>query len=166
MPEAVIVEAVRTPIGKRNGSLADIHPTDLGATVLRELARRTGIDPAEVDDVQWGCVGQIGDQSSNVGRFTVLAAGWPESVPAVIVDETFAKTYFPSQAAIGQVIEIGGEASAEIVGVVRDSKIDTLGEAPKSVVYYPFAQRPRRLTVITRTSGDPALAAPTIRAAV
>jgi predicted permease len=87
--------------------------------------------------------------------------------PAVaIVNQTFAKTYFPSQAAIGQVIEIGGEASAEIVGVVRDSKIDTLGEAPKSVVYYPFAQRPRRLTVITRTSGDPALAAPTIRAAV
>ena len=86
MPDAVIVEAVRTPIGKRNGSLADVHPTDLGAVVLRELADRTGIDPADVDDVQWGCVTQIGDQSSNVGRFTVLAAGWPETVPAVTIN--------------------------------------------------------------------------------
>lgn len=86
MPDAVIVEAVRTPIGKRNGSLADVHPTDLGAAVLRELAVRTGIDPADVDDVQWGCVSQVGDQSSNVGRFTVLAAGWPETVPAVTIN--------------------------------------------------------------------------------
>lgn len=86
MPEAVIVEAVRTPIGKRNGALADVHPTDLGAIVLRELVKRTGIDPAEVDDVQWGCVTQMGDQSSNVGRFTVLAAGWPETVPAVTIN--------------------------------------------------------------------------------
>jgi acetyl-CoA acyltransferase len=84
--EAVIVEAVRTPIGKRNGSLAEVHPTDLGAVVLRELAARTGVDPADVDDVQWGCVTQIGDQSSNVGRFTVLAAGWPETVPAVTIN--------------------------------------------------------------------------------
>jgi acetyl-CoA acyltransferase len=86
MPEAVIVEAVRTAIGKRNGSLAEVHPTDLGAVVLTELARRTGIDPVDVDDVQWGCVSQVGDQSSNVGRFTVLAAGWPESVPAVTIN--------------------------------------------------------------------------------
>lgn len=86
MPDAVIVEAVRTAIGKRNGSLSEVHPTDLGAVVLRELADRTGIDPAEVDDVQWGCVTQIGDQSSNVGRFTVLAAGWPQTVPAVTIN--------------------------------------------------------------------------------
>ena len=86
MPEAVIVEAVRTPIGKRNGALAVVHPTDLGAVVLRELAARTGIDPVDVDDVQWGCVTQLGDQSSNVGRFTVLAAGWPETVPAVTIN--------------------------------------------------------------------------------
>jgi len=86
MREAVIVEAVRTPIGKRNGSLADIHPVDLSALVLRELVDRTGIDPAEVDDVQWGCVTQMGDQSSNIGRFAVLSAGWPESVPAVTIN--------------------------------------------------------------------------------
>jgi acetyl-CoA acyltransferase len=86
MPEAVIVEAVRTPIGKRNGSLADVHATSLSAIVLNELVRRTGIDPGDVDDVQWGCVSQVGDQSSNVGRFAVLAAGWPETVPAVTIN--------------------------------------------------------------------------------
>jgi acetyl-CoA acyltransferase len=82
----VIVEAVRTPIGKRNGALAGVHPVDLSALVLNELVARTGIDPADVDDVQWGCVTQLGDQSSNVGRFAVLAAGWPTSVPAVTVN--------------------------------------------------------------------------------
>lgn len=84
--EAVIVDAVRTPIGKRNGSLAAIHPVDLSAVVLNELVRRTGIDPATVDDVYWGCVTQVGDQSSNVGRFATLAAGWPEAVPAVTIN--------------------------------------------------------------------------------
>jgi putative ABC transport system permease protein len=90
-------------------------------------------------------------------------AGTP---PVAIVNQTFAKTYFPDKPAIGQHIEIGGEDDAEVVGVVRDSRIDTIGEAPKSVVYYPFAQRPRRLTVIARPPGDPALAVPGIRAAV
>jgi acetyl-CoA acyltransferase len=86
MRDAVIVDAVRTPIGKRNGSLASVHAADLSAEVLRALVRRTGIDPGTVDDVVWGCVTQIGDQSSNVGRFAVLAAGWPEHVPAVTVN--------------------------------------------------------------------------------
>ncbi|WP_123026538.1 thiolase family protein [Mycolicibacterium stellerae] len=86
MPEAVVAAAARTPIGKRNGALSGIHPTDLSALVLNELVKRTGIDPVDVDDVQWGCVTQLGDQSSNVGRFAVLAAGWPESVPAVTVN--------------------------------------------------------------------------------
>jgi putative ABC transport system permease protein len=96
-----------------------------------------------------------------------FAASNRAGTPAVaIVNQTFAKTYFPDKPAIGQRIEIGGEDDAEIVGVVRDSRIDTIGEAPKSVVYYPFAQRPRRLTVIARTPGDPALAVPAIRAAV
>ncbi|MFG2937062.1 thiolase family protein [Streptomyces sp. NPDC048282] len=86
MRDAVIVDAVRTPIGKRNGSLAPVHAADLSAEVLKALVRRTGIDPGTVDDVVWGCVTQIGDQSSNVGRFAVLAAGWPEHVPAVTVN--------------------------------------------------------------------------------
>ncbi|WP_344855778.1 thiolase family protein [Amycolatopsis ultiminotia] len=85
MREAVIVDAVRTPIGKRNGFLSGVHPVDLSAQVLGAIVNRTGIDPATVDDVVWGCVTQLGDQSSNVGRFAVLAAGWPEHVPGVTI---------------------------------------------------------------------------------
>jgi acetyl-CoA acyltransferase len=86
MTEAVIVEAVRTPVGRRGGALAGVHPVDLSATVLRAIAERTGLDPAVVDDVIWGCVSQVGEQSMNTGRYGVLAAGWPESVPATTVD--------------------------------------------------------------------------------
>jgi len=86
MRDAVIVEAVRTPIGKRNGSLAAWHSADLSAHVLNALSDRTGVDPALVDDVIWGCVRQSGHQANNVGRNAVLAAGWPESVPATTID--------------------------------------------------------------------------------
>jgi acetyl-CoA acyltransferase len=84
--EAVIVGAVRTAIGKRNGALSQAHAADLSGQVLRELAARTGIEPASVDDVIWGCVGQVGDQSANIGRYSVLAAGWPESVPGTTIN--------------------------------------------------------------------------------
>src|ERR1700757_3018130 len=86
MRETVIIEAVRTPVGKRNGGLSGMHPADLSAVVLRELVDRTGIDPALVDDVVWGCVSQVGDQSSNIGRYSVLAAGWPETIPGTTVN--------------------------------------------------------------------------------
>lgn len=86
MRDAVIVDAVRTPVGKRNGGLSGIHPADLSAHVLRALADRVGFDPSEVDDVVWGCVSQVGEQASNIGRNAVLAAGWPQSVPATSVD--------------------------------------------------------------------------------
>jgi acetyl-CoA acyltransferase len=86
MAEAVIVDGVRTPIGKRNGALSDIHPADLSGHILRSLADRTGIDPAVVDDVMWGCVNQVGDQAAQIGRYGVLAAGWPESVPASTIN--------------------------------------------------------------------------------
>jgi acetyl-CoA acyltransferase len=88
MREAVIVDAVRTPLGrgKPGGGLAEVHPVDLHATVLRALIDRTGLDPAAVDDVVSGAVGQIGEQSMNTARWAVLAAGFPESVPAVTVD--------------------------------------------------------------------------------
>jgi acetyl-CoA acyltransferase len=84
--DAVIVGAVRTAIGKRNGALSQTHAVDLTGQVLRELSVRTGIDPAIVDDVIWGCVGQIGDQSSNIGRYGVLAAGWPDSIPGTTIN--------------------------------------------------------------------------------
>ncbi|KOU58953.1 acetyl-CoA acetyltransferase [Streptomyces sp. MMG1533] len=86
MRDAVIVDAVRAPIGKRNGSLSETHAADLSALVLNALVDRTGVDPGTVDDVVWGCVTQIGDQSSNIGRFAVLAAGWPEHVPGVTIN--------------------------------------------------------------------------------
>ena len=86
MRDAVIVEAVRTPVGKRNGGLSGVHPVDLSAFVLRALAQRTGVDPALVDDVIWGCVGQVGEKSLDIARTALLAAGWPESVPGVTID--------------------------------------------------------------------------------
>jgi acetyl-CoA acyltransferase len=84
--DAVIVEAVRTPVGKRNGALSGVHPVDLSAHLLRALAERAGIDPAKVDDVIWGCVGQVGEQTFDIARNAVLAAGWPLGVPGVTVD--------------------------------------------------------------------------------
>ena len=86
MNDAVIVAAVRTPVGKRNGGLSGVHPADLSATVLEALADRTGIDPAVVDDVIWGCVSQVGEQTFDIARTAVLSAGWPESVPGTTVD--------------------------------------------------------------------------------
>jgi len=86
MRDAVIVGAVRTPVGRRNGGLAGTHPVDLSAHALRALAERLALDPADVDDVVWGCVSQVGDQSWNVARGAVLAAGWPESVPGTTLD--------------------------------------------------------------------------------
>ena len=86
MHEAVIVDVVRTPAGRRNGKLKDWHPTDLGAHVLKALQERNDLDPSIVDDVVTGCVSQVGEQAFNIGRSAVLAAGWPESVPATTVD--------------------------------------------------------------------------------
>ena len=87
MRDAVIVAAVRTPVGKRNGALAGVHPVDLSAHVLNALAERAGLaDPAEVDDVIWGCVSQVGEQTFDIARSAVLSAGWPQSVPGVTVD--------------------------------------------------------------------------------
>jgi len=84
--EAVIVEAVRTAVGRRNGRLKDWHPVDLLAEVLSTLVQRTGVDPGLVEDVIVGCVSQVGEQSINVGRNAALAAGFPETVPGTTVD--------------------------------------------------------------------------------
>ena len=75
MRDAVIVEAVRTPVGRRKGGLAGVHPADLSAHVLRSLVERAGVDPAEVEDVIWGCVGQVGEQTFDIARTAALAAG-------------------------------------------------------------------------------------------
>ena len=84
--DAVIAGCVRTPIGRKSGRLSQLHAADVSAVVLRALAECTGLDPALIDDVIWGCVETVGEQSLNIGRTAVLAAGWPESVPATTVD--------------------------------------------------------------------------------
>ncbi|MDO9490552.1 MAG: beta-ketoacyl synthase N-terminal-like domain-containing protein, partial [Sphingomonadaceae bacterium] len=86
MSTAYIVDAVRTPTGKKKGSLAGVHPADLGAHVISAIVERGGFDPAAVDDVVWGCVDAIGPQAGNIGRSCWLAAGYPESVPGVTID--------------------------------------------------------------------------------
>ncbi|MEU2001008.1 acetyl-CoA C-acetyltransferase [Rhodococcus sp. NPDC019627] len=86
MTEAYIVDAVRTPIGKKKGGLSGVHPADLGAHVIKAIVNRTGIDPAGVDDVVFGCVDAIGGQAGNIARTAWLSAGYPEEVPGVTVD--------------------------------------------------------------------------------
>src|SRR5205807_9057959 len=86
MPEAYIVDAVRTPVGKRGGGLSQVHPADLGAHVLRALVERTGIAPAVVEDVVFGCVDAIGPQAGDIARTCWLAAGFPEEVPGTTID--------------------------------------------------------------------------------
>lgn len=86
MRSAVIVDAVRTPLGKRNGALADVHPVDLASRTLEALVARNDLDPAAVEDVIMGCVMQVGEQALNVGRNAALAAGFPEAVPGTTVD--------------------------------------------------------------------------------
>lgn len=86
MRNAVIVDAVRTPIGRRNGKLRGWHPADLSSLTIEALIERNGVDPHRVDDVIWGCVSQTGEQAGNVGRWALLAAGLPEEVPGVTID--------------------------------------------------------------------------------
>src|SRR5947209_14368942 len=92
MREVVIVEAVRTPIGRRNGKLKDVHPVVLGSLVLKEVVARAGIEPGQVDDVVFGCVSQAGEQSLNVGRNAWLTAGFPVTTPATTVDRQCASS--------------------------------------------------------------------------
>ena len=84
--EAFIVDAVRSPIGKRNGALASLRADELAGQVLNALLERNALDPAEVEDVQMGCVSQVGEQGWNIGRMAALVAGWPDSVPGTTVD--------------------------------------------------------------------------------
>ena len=86
MRETVIVEAVRHPSVNATVACPAMHAADLSAVVLNELVERTGIDPKIIDDVVWGCVSQVGDQSSNIGRYSVLAAGWPEHIPGTTIN--------------------------------------------------------------------------------
>jgi acetyl-CoA acyltransferase len=117
MRDAVIAAAVRTPIGKRSGGLKGVHAVDVSALVLRELAARAGLDPAVVDDVHWGNVISIGQQSGNIGRMAVLAAGWPESVPGFTIDRQCGSSQQAISTAAAAVIS--GQADVVIAGGVE-----------------------------------------------
>jgi acetyl-CoA acyltransferase len=117
MRDAVIVGAVRTPVGRRKGGLADVHPVDLSGHVLRALAERAGLDPTLVEDVIWGCVSQVGDQSWNVGRNAALAAGWPESVPGTTLDRQCGSSQQALHFAAAAVIS--GQADLVVAGGVE-----------------------------------------------
>ncbi|QOC92140.1 thiolase family protein [Micromonospora craniellae] len=127
MRDAVIVDAVRTPIGKRNGALADWHPVDLAAEVLKTLVARTGVDPADIDDVMFGCVNQLGDQSTNVGRMSALAAGWPETVPGVTIDRACGSSQQALHFAVASVLS--GMADTVVAGGVEMMSRVPLGAA-------------------------------------
>jgi len=117
MRDAVIVGAVRTPVGRRKGGLAGVHPVDLAGHVLRALEQRAGFDPAAVDDVIWGCVSQIGEQSWNIGRNAVLAAGWPESVPGTTLDRQCGSSQQALHFAAATVVS--GQADLVVAGGVE-----------------------------------------------
>jgi acetyl-CoA acyltransferase len=122
MTTAVIVDAVRTAGGKRNGKLSGWHPVDLAAEALKSLAERNDLDPAVVDDVIMGCVMQVGAQAINVGRNAVLAAGWPESVPATTVDRQCGSSqqslHFAAQGVMAGAYDVAVAAGVEVMSLV------------------------------------------------
>jgi acetyl-CoA acyltransferase len=134
MRETVIVEAVRTPVGKRNGGLADMHAADLSAIVLNALVERAGIDPDIVDDVVWGCVSQVGDQSSNIGRYSVLAAGWPEHIPGTTVNRACGSSQQALDFAVQAVMS--GQQDVVVAGGVEVMSRVPLGSARASGMPY------------------------------
>src|SRR5438045_521288 len=124
MPEAYIVDAVRTPVGRRGGGLSQVHPADLGAHVLRALVERTGVDPAVVEDVVFGCVDAIGPQAGDIARTCWLAAGLPEEVPGTTVDRQCGSSqqavHFAAQAVMSgtsDVIVAGGVQNMSMIPI-------------------------------------------------
>jgi len=117
MNTAVIVDAVRTPLGKRNGVLEDWHPADLAAETLTAIAERNSLDPALVDDVIMGCVSQVGEQTYNIGRNAALGAGWPESVPGVTLDRQCGSSqqaaHFAAQGVMAGVYDVAVASGVE-----------------------------------------------------
>jgi acetyl-CoA acyltransferase len=139
MTDAVIVDAVRTPGGKRNGKLRNWHAADLGSEPLKALVERNDLDPALVDDVIMGCVMQVGEQSLNVGRNAVLAAGYPESVPATTIDRQCGS----SQQALhfGAQGVIAGAYDVVIGGGVEVMTRTPMGSSVVRDLGYPFGPR-------------------------
>jgi len=122
MATAVIVDAIRTPLGRRNGKLKDWHPVDLAAETLKALQERNDLDPSVVDDVVMGCVMQVGEQAANVARNAVLAAGWPESVPGTTIDRQCGSSqqaaHFAAQGVIAGAYDVVVAAGVEVMSRV------------------------------------------------
>lgn len=137
MQNAVIVDTLRTPLGKRNGRLKEWHPVDLAGVVLRELVARNGIDPTQIDDVIMGCVMQVGEQSLNIARNAVLAAGLPETIPGTTVDRQCGSSqqaaHFAAQGVMAGAYDIVIAAGVEVMTRVP------MGSAVADGKYgYPF----------------------------
>ncbi|WP_433220112.1 acetyl-CoA C-acetyltransferase [Dactylosporangium sp. CS-047395] len=136
MTEAYLVEAVRTPVGRRGGGLSAIHPADLGAHVLNALVKRSGVDPAAVDDVIFGCVDALGPQAGNIARTSWLAAGLPEHVPGVTVDRQCGSSqqaiHFAAQAVMS------GTADLVVAGGVQNMSAIPISAAMLAGQQYGF----------------------------
>ncbi len=133
MNEAYIVDAVRTPVGRRGGGLAHVHPADLGAHSLRALVERTGIDPAAVDDVVFGCVDTIGGQAGDIARTCWLAAGLPEHVPGTTVDRQCGSSqqaiHFAAQAVLSGTMDVVVAGGVQQMSQIPISSAMTSGQA-------------------------------------
>src|ERR671934_2435956 len=154
MPDALIIDAVRSPIGKRNGTLSSIRGDELAAQVLSALAARHDLDPAEVEDVELGCVTQIGEQGWNIGRMVPLVAGWPETVCGTTVDRqcgSSMQTNFNAAAAVwaGQ-LDVTVSAGVEMMsrvpmgsngGDVSDLLTDRFDIVPQGISAEVIAER-------------------------
>ncbi|MCI3934095.1 acetyl-CoA C-acetyltransferase [Streptomyces sp. AN091965] len=143
MAEAFIVEAVRTPVGKRGGGLAAAHPADLGAHVLTALMERSGVDPAAVDDVVFGCLDAVGPQAGDIARTSWLAAGLPEEVPGVTVDRQCGSSqqalHFAAQAVLSgtqDLVVAGGTQNMSMIPIAFASR---RAAEPLGLTEGPFA---------------------------
>lgn len=151
MRDAVICAAVRTPVGKRGGGLSGVHAVDLSAHVLESLVERAGIDPAVIEDVIWGCVSQVGEQTFNIARSAALAAGWPESVPGTTVDRQCGSSQ--QSVAFAAATVISGQADVVVAGGVEMMSRVPMGSAsnPASGAGRPmgpkFAERYEGVTI-------------------
>ncbi|MGB3485679.1 MAG: thiolase family protein [Mycobacterium sp.] len=142
MAEAVIVEAVRSPVGKRNGGLSGVHPAELSAQVLNGLVARAGVDPGLVEDVIWGCVMQAGEQALDIARTAVLAAGWPETVPGVTIDRQCGSSQQSVHFAAAGVV--AGHYDVVVAGGVESMSRTPMGSSLASGGHpYPDAFRSR-----------------------
>ncbi|MDQ1429845.1 MAG: acetyl-CoA C-acetyltransferase, partial [Actinomycetota bacterium] len=132
MPEAYLVDAVRTPVTKRGGALAEVHPADLGGHVLAELFERNDVDPAAVEDVFFGCVDALGPQAGDIARTCWLAAGLPEEVPGVTIDRQCGSSqqavHYPAQAVMSGTADVIVAGGVQNMSMIPISSAMTIAE--------------------------------------